>query len=75
MASISDEKIVVLELNDPSAGSEENLSPDEISISTFDIEDWDLDSILSSKIVRVHANRSRYLISSLISELTLSERF
>lgn len=57
-SSSSDDDVVVLELTDPCA-LDDQLSQDEISISTSDIHSWNLDLILCSRIVKVHANRSR----------------
>lgn len=59
---------VVLELTDP-CSLDKRFSQDEetstsISISTSDIESWNLDSILRYKIVRVHTSRSRLVQES-----------
>lgn len=64
MASTSDEEIVVLELTDPSELEDEQFSLDEITISTSDIQSWNFDSILRSKIVKVQVNRSRLMEES-----------
>ncbi|XP_020245630.1 BTB/POZ domain-containing protein FBL11 isoform X2 [Asparagus officinalis] len=73
-SSPSDDDVVVLELTDPCAVDDQS-SRDEISISTSDIHSWNLDLILCSRIVKVHANRSRLVEESCYFRGLLSGSF
>ncbi|XP_031497191.1 BTB/POZ domain-containing protein FBL11 isoform X2 [Nymphaea colorata] len=65
--SPDDEEFITLELENSSSSTVK-----EVFLSVMDIYDWDLRSILSSRIVRIRAHRDRLMESSRYFEALLS---